>query len=177
MFSSLAAGLEAVAEVLFVLLGCFTGAVASYVSKYLYGLARLNAEDGCDRLRSGVATGDAEVGLADLALGECAGIAVASAVTAGTAVSSGKSIADSEEFFVLLNSEEDVRNGKYDRANSRDSETDKNRDNNFHYIASLREKIFNDSRKAVERHSDDRSGDKGYGKSAEALWSVRIVEL
>ena len=134
MFSSLAAGLETVAEVLFVLLGSLAGSVTSNVSKYLDGLARLNTENGCDSLRSCVATGNAEIGLADLAFGECAGVAVASAEAASTAVSSGKSITDGKELFVLLNTEEDVRNGKNDRANSRDSETDKNRDNNFHCL-------------------------------------------
>ena len=177
MLCCLAAGLKSCAKVLFVLLGSFAGTMAADVSKLLNCYACFNAENACDSLRGRVAAGNAEVGLADLAFGECAGIAVASAVAASTAVSSGERITDSEEFFVFLNTEKDVRNGKYDRANSRDSETDKNRDNNFHCFASLREKIFNDSRKAVERHCNDRSGDKGYGKSAEALGGIGIVEL
>lgn len=89
MFRRLAAGFETVAEVFFILLCCFAGTVAADVSKDLDGLARLNAEDGCDRLGGSVTSGNAEVRFADLALGECTGIAVASAESASTAVCSG----------------------------------------------------------------------------------------
>jgi hypothetical protein len=126
MLCGIATGSEAVAEVLFILLGRLAGAVASNVSKELDGLSCLNSENVCDFLRSSIAAGNAEVGFGDLALGESTGIAVASAESASTAVSTGKSIADSEELFILLNAEKDVRNGKYDRANNRDRKTDKN---------------------------------------------------
>ena len=126
MLCSFFTGLEAVAEVLFILLGSLAGAVASDVSKELDSLACLDAEDGSDILRCGVAAGNAEVGFGDLALGESASVAVASAVSAGTAVSAGKSITDREELFILFDTEKDVGNGKYDRANDRDRKTDKN---------------------------------------------------
>jgi len=178
MLSRFFTGCKAVAEVLFILLGSLAGAVASDVSEELDSFSCFNAEDRCDILRSRISAGNAEVGLADLALGKSACVSVASAVAAGTAVRAGKGITDSEEFFVLLYAEENVRNGKYDRADNRDRKTDKNGNKYCHnFSASLCEKIFNDSRKAVERHSDDRSGDKGYGKSAEAFRCVRIVEL
>ena len=108
MLSSLAAGLEAVAEVLFVLLGCFAGSVTANVSKKLNGFACFNAENVCDLLGGSVASGNAKVGFADLAFGECACIAVASAVAACTTVSTGECVTDGEELFVLLNSEENV---------------------------------------------------------------------
>ena len=108
MLCSLTAGLEAVAEVLFVLLGSFACAVATNVSKELDGLAGLDAEDSCNLLRGGVAAGNAEVGFGDLALGESTGIAVASAESAGTAVGTGKSITDGEELFILFDTEKDV---------------------------------------------------------------------
>ena len=170
--------LEAVAEMFFIFFGGFTGAVASDVSKELDSFSCFNAEDRCDILRCRISAGNAEVGLADLALGKSTCVAVTAAVAAGAAVCSGKGITDSEEFFVLLYAEEDVGNGKYDRADDRDRKTDKNGNKYCHnFSASLCEKIFNDSRKAVERHSDDRSGNKGYGKSAEAFRCIRIVEL
>lgn len=126
MLCSLTAGLEAVAEVLFILLGSFACAVATNVSKELDGLAGLDAKDACNLLRGGVAAGNAEVGFGDLALGESSSITVASAESAGTAVGTGKRITDGEELFILLNTEKDIRNGKYDRANNRDRKTDKN---------------------------------------------------
>jgi hypothetical protein len=126
MLGSLTTGFEAVAEVLFILRGSLACAVASNVSKELDGLAGFDAKDSCNLLRGGVAAGNAEVGFGDLALGESTGIAVASAESAGTAVGTGKSITDGEELFVLLNTEKDIRNGKYDRANNRDRKTDKN---------------------------------------------------
>ena len=126
MLCSLTTGLEAVAKVLFVLLGSLAGAVASNVSKELDSLSCFNAENTCNLLRCDVAAGNTEVSFGDLAFGESTSISVASAVSAGTAVSAGKSIADGEEFFILLNSKENVRNGKYDRANNRDRKTDKN---------------------------------------------------
>ena len=126
MLCSLAAGFEAVAKMFFVLLGSLTSAVASNVSKELDCLAGLNTEDGSDILRGGVAAGNAEVGFGDLALGESSSITVASAESAGTAVSTGKRITDGEELFILFDTEENVRNGKYDRANDRDRKTDKN---------------------------------------------------
>ena len=126
MLCSLTAGLEAVAEVLFILLGSFACAVATNVSKELDGLAGFDAKDACNLLRGGVAAGNAEVGFGDLALGESSSIAVASAESAGTAVSTGKRITDGEELFILFDTEENVRNGKYDRANDRDRKTDKN---------------------------------------------------
>ncbi len=119
-------GLEAVAEVFFIFLCSLAGAVASDVSKELDGLSCLNAENACDLLRRNVAAGNAEVGFGDLALGKSSSITVASAESASTAVSTGKSITDGEELFILLNTEENVRNGKYDRANDRDRKTDKN---------------------------------------------------
>lgn len=126
MLSGFTTGLEAVAEMLFILLGSFAGAVASNVSKELDSLSCLNAENACDLLRRNVAAGNAEVGFCDLALGESTSIAVASAVSASAAVSAGKSITDGEELFILFDTEKDVGNGKYDRANDRDRKTDKN---------------------------------------------------
>ena len=126
MLSRLTAGGESVAEVLFILLGSLAGTVASDVGKELDGLASLNAEYVCDLLRSGIASGNAEVGFGDLALGESSSITVASAESAGTAVGTGKRITDGEELFILFDTEENVRNGKYDRANDRDRKTDKN---------------------------------------------------
>ena len=126
MLCSLTAGLEAVAEVFFVLFGGFACAVATNVSKELDGLAGFDAKDSCNLLRSGVTAGNAEVGFGDLALGESSSITVASAEPAGTAVSTGKRITDGEELFILFDTEENVRNGKYDRANDRDRKTDKN---------------------------------------------------
>lgn len=126
MLSGFTTGLEAVAKVLFILLGSLAGAVATNVSKELNSLSCLNAENACDLLRCSIAAGNAEVGFGDLALGESTCIAVASAVSASAAVSAGKSITDREELFILLNTEENVRNGKYDRANDRDRKTDKN---------------------------------------------------
>ena len=126
MLCGFATSLEAVAEVLFVLLGSFASTVTSNVSKELDSLACLDTEDGCDLLRSGVTAGNAKIGFGDLALGESTCIAVTSAVTASTAVSAGKSITDGEELFVLLNTKKNVRNGKYDRANDSDRKTDKN---------------------------------------------------
>ena len=126
MLSGFTTGLEAVAEVLFILLGSLAGAVASNVSKELDSLAGFNAENACDLLGSNVAAGNAEVSFGDLTLGEGASVAVASAVSAGTAVSAGKSITDREELFILFDTEKDVGNGKYDRANDRDRKTDKN---------------------------------------------------
>ncbi len=177
MLCSFFTGLKAVAEMFFVLLCSLAGTVASDISEELDSLAGFNTEDGCDLLRGGITAGNTEVGLGDLTLGECAGVAVTAAVAAGTAVCAGKSIADSKEFFVLLDSEEHVRDGKYDRADSGDRKTDKDRYDNFHQLSSLCEKILNDSRKAVERHCNDGCRDKCYGKSAEALGGVRIVEL
>ena len=126
MLSGFTTGFEAVAEVFFIFLGSLAGAVASNVSKELDCLSCLNAENACDLLRCNIAAGNAEVGFGDLALGESTCIAVASAVSAGTAVSAGKSITDREEFFILFDTEKDVGNGKYDRANNRDRKTDKN---------------------------------------------------
>lgn len=126
MLCSLTAGLEAVAEVLFILLGSFACAVATNVSKELDGLAGFDAKDACNLLRGGVAAGNAEVGFGDLALGESASVAVASAESASAAVCTGECVTDSEEFFVLLDTEEDVGNCKYDRANYCDRKTDKN---------------------------------------------------
>lgn len=126
MLCCLATGSEAVAKVLFILLRSLAGAVASNVSKELDSLAGFNAENACNFLGSDVTAGNAEVGFGDLTLGEGASVAVASAVTASAAVSTGKRITDGEELFILLNAEKDVRNGKYDRANDRDRKTDKN---------------------------------------------------
>ena len=108
MLCRLTAGGEAVAEVLFILLGSLAGTVASDVGKELDGLASLNAEDSRDLLRSGIAAGNAEVGFGDLALGESSCVAVASAEAASTAVSTGERVTDSEELFILFDSEEDV---------------------------------------------------------------------
>ena len=178
MLSGFSTGGEAVTKVLFILLGSLAGAVASDVSKHLDSFTCFNTKDRSDLLRGGVAAGNTEICFADLAFGKGTCVSVASAEAACAAVRAGKGITDSEEFFVLFYSEENVRNGKYDRANDRDRKTDKNGNKYCHnFSASLCEKIFNDSRKAVERHSDDRSGDKGYGKSAEAFRCVRIVEL
>jgi len=126
VLSGFTTGLEAVAKMLFILLGSLAGAVASNVSKEFDSLAGFNAENACDLLGSNVAAGNAEVGFGDLALGEGASVAVASAVSAGTAVSAGESITDGEELFILFDTEKDIGNGKYDRANDRDRKTDKN---------------------------------------------------
>ena len=108
MLCGIATGSEAVAEMLFILLGRLAGAVASNVSKELDGLSCLNAENVCDFLRSSIATGNTEVGFSDLTFGEGASVAVASAESASSAVGTGESIADSEELFILLNTEKDV---------------------------------------------------------------------
>ena len=106
VFSSFFTSLEAVTEMLFILFGGFAGSVASDVSEHFDGLARLNAENGCYFLRCSIAAGNAEIGFGDLSLGKSLGIAVASAESAGTAVSAGKSITYCEEFLVLLYTEE-----------------------------------------------------------------------
>ena len=108
MLCRLTAGGEAVAEVLFILLGSLAGTVTADVSKELDSLAGLDTEDGCDLLRRGIAAGNAEIGFGDLALGESTCIAVASAVAASTAVSAGKSITDRKELFILLDAEKNA---------------------------------------------------------------------
>ena len=126
VLSGFTTGLEAVAEVFFIFLGSLAGAVASDVSEELDSLSCLNAENACDLLRRNVAAGNAEVGFGDLTLGESTCIAVASAVSASAAVCTRKCITDREELFILFDTEKDVGNGKYDRANDRDRKTDKN---------------------------------------------------
>ncbi len=122
---------------LFVLLGGVAGAVASDISEHPYGLARLDTEDGGDRLRCVGTAGNAEVCLLDLAVCKSVSIAVASAVAAGTAVGAGKGIADGEKFIALLNTEKDICNSQHDRANSRDGKTDKYGNKYFHLYIPL----------------------------------------
>ena len=73
-----------------------------------------------------VTAGDTKSTFLSFALSKSTCIAVTACVTAGTAVSTGKRITDGEELFILFDTEENVRNGKYDRANDRDRKTDKN---------------------------------------------------
>ena len=99
---------HSVAEVLLVLLGSLAGTVTSNVSVLSFSRRSLNTENCRNILRSLRSAGNTEVCCGGLALADSFSIAVASAESASTAVTSGESITDLKESFVLFNCKEDI---------------------------------------------------------------------
>ena len=109
------AGLNALIFVL--LLVDAAGTVAGYESNLFYNVLCLNAEDLRDLLRGAVAARNAEVRFVCCLVGKRLCIAVAARIAAGAAVCAGKTVANGNCRFVLLNGKEDVCKYKYNRAN------------------------------------------------------------
>ena len=118
---------HSVAEVLFVLLGSLAGTVTSNVSVLSFSRRSLNTENCRNILRSLCAAGNTEVCSGGLTLADSSCIAVASAEAAGSAVASGERVTDLKEFFILLDTDENIGNREYDRADSGDGKTNENR--------------------------------------------------
>ena len=106
-------------------------AVAGNVCNLFYNVLSLNTEDSCDLLCGTVTAGNTKVGLVCLLFCESLCIAVASGVTASTAVCTGQAVTDGEGGLVLLNSEEDARYGKHRCAHNTDTEKEKNGNENI----------------------------------------------
>ena len=108
MLRRLLTGGHSVAEMLLVLLGSLAGTVTSNVSVLSFSRRSLNTENCRNILRSLRSAGNTEVCCGGLALADSLCITVASAESASTAVTSGKSITDLKESFVLFNCKEDI---------------------------------------------------------------------
>lgn len=106
-------------------------AVTSDVRNLFNDVLSLNSEAGGDSLCGFVTAGNAEVACGS-ALGKCLGVAVASAVSAGAAVSTGKAVTHCKEGFVLLNAEINARYGKQHRTEKCRTDENKCRNENKH---------------------------------------------
>lgn len=102
-------------------LGSGAVSVAGNVCHLLDNVLCLDAKNSGDILRALVSTGDTKVSLVTSALCESLCITVASRISAGTTVSTGETVADSEGALILFYSKENVCNGKECGANEADS--------------------------------------------------------
>ena len=105
-----AAGL--LSDVVKLLLDNVTLSVAGNVGNLLDNVLRLDAHSVGDSLSGAVAAGNTEVSTCFSALRESLRVAVTARVATGSAVSAGKTVADSNRALVLLDSEEDRGNGE-----------------------------------------------------------------
>ena len=108
-------------HVIHLMSGMLAVAVTVYDRHLLDNVLCLDAKNSGDILRALVSTGDTKVSLVTSALCESLCITVASRISAGTTVSTGETVADSEGALILFYSKENVCNGKECGANEADS--------------------------------------------------------
>ena len=101
---------------------CITGAVAGNVSNLFNNVLGFYAKNGSDRLCGTVTAGNTKIGFIGGFVCESLCIAVTTGVSASTAVSTGKTVTDSNRSLVLFYSKEYARNGEKHRANNSNSE-------------------------------------------------------
>ena len=161
-----------IAAVLVLLLRRIARAVTGNVCNTLNNVLSLKAKYACDTAGSSVTTGNAKVGFYSLTLGKRLCISVTSGIAASATVSTGKTVADSNNGRVLLDGEILVRQNKKHVTNNRNTKEDTNSNENIDHVSTS---LYN-TRKACERHSDDRRGDKGDGNSAEGLGCGAVLD-
>ena len=103
------------------------GAVAGNVSHLLNNVCRVNAHNFANSFGNAVTAGGTKAYVVGLSLGKSLGIAVASRISAGAAVSAGKAVAYFCHALVLLNSKEGGGEGEKQCAKNRDAEKHKYR--------------------------------------------------
>ena len=158
--SSLFTALHAVTEMLFILLGRLAGAVATYVSIFSFSSGCFNTKNCCNILRSLCSAGNTKICRLRLSLADSSCISVASAEAAGSAIASGKWLATVSIIAQTAAIPKHIKTGIKI---------------SILPPIKLRQELFNDSCKSVERKRYNRGCDKGYGETAEALGGIRII--
>ena len=87
-------------------LGSAASSVAGNVSYLFYNVFGSDTENICNGERYVISAGDAKVGYLCSSLAESLSVAVASAVSASTAVGAGQTVTDLSDLFIFLNSKE-----------------------------------------------------------------------
>ena len=163
----------AVIAAIFVLGLCrIARAVAGNESNLLNDVLSLNAKYLGNPACGCITAGDAKVGFGSLTVGKSLCISVTARVAASAAVSAGKTVADSNNGRILFNREIFVRQKKKHVTNERNAKEDTNSNKNIcHGSTSLY-----DTRKACERHSNYRRGNKGNRNSTEGLGRGAVLD-
>ena len=115
-----------IAAVLVLLLCRIARAVAGNECDLLNNVLSLKAKDAGDTAGSTVSAGNAKVSFYSLTLGKRLCISVTSRIAASAAVSTGKTVADSEDGRILLDGEILVRQNKKHVTNNRNTKEDTN---------------------------------------------------
>ena len=157
------------------------GAVAGNVSNLLNHVAGLKTHDLTDACGNTVATGNTERGVSGLSLGKRLCISVTAGKAASTAVCTGKTIADLGGTGILLNSEENGREGEDHSADNSNDRKDQYGNNDFHILKfSFRsgnaEQVSDNSGEAEECEGNDGCGDESDGKSLYRLGSGAVLD-